>query len=154
MLSPNGFQLYVGTPHNFYTIYAKESRTEIGEEREFLKGFKRLEVPVINDNGKSAWEEKYPLQAMDKVRLKTGVNKFESQMLLKPSNIAEGVGRKSDKELWQFISIAFGSLAEIETQYFIAIRLEYIENNKKILTLMNDEKKLFLGFRNYIKNKN
>ena len=34
-----------------------------------------------------------------------------------PSNIAEGTGRKSDKELLQFISMALGSLAELETQY-------------------------------------
>lgn len=90
ILTPGGSQLYVGTPHNFYTIYAKEARKEIGEEREFLRGFKRLEVPVIDENGNSAWEEKYPLYAMEKVRLKTGVNKFDSQMLLKPTNIAEG----------------------------------------------------------------
>jgi len=90
ILTPEGVQLYVGTPHNFYTIYAKEPRLEIGEEKEFLHGFKRLEVPVIDENGKSAWEEKYPLHAMEKVKLKTGINKFESQMLLKPANIAEG----------------------------------------------------------------
>jgi len=42
-----------------------------------------------------------------------------------PSNIAEGAARKSDKELLQFISIAIGSLAELETQYLIAIRLGF-----------------------------
>jgi four helix bundle protein len=43
-----------------------------------------------------------------------------------PSNIAEGAARKSDKELLQFLSIAIGSLAELETQYLIAIRLGFL----------------------------
>jgi len=37
-----------------------------------------------------------------------------------PSNIAEGAGRNYSKELLQFIGIASGSLAELETQLELA----------------------------------
>ena len=70
-----------------------------------------------------------------------------------PSNIAEGAARKSDKELLQFLSIAIGSLAELETQYLIAIRLGFLEKDKSLTNLINDEKQLLLGFRNFIKKK-
>jgi len=42
-----------------------------------------------------------------------------------PSNIAEGQARKSTKEFLQFISVARGSLAELETQLELAVRLRY-----------------------------
>ncbi len=42
-----------------------------------------------------------------------------------PSNIADGQGRKSDKEFAHHISIAYGSLREVETQILIAGRLGY-----------------------------
>ncbi|MDP2687672.1 MAG: four helix bundle protein [Aequorivita sp.] len=60
------------------------------------------------------------------------------------SNIAEGSARKGNKELLQFINIALGSLAELETQYIIAQRLTYIEPNNKVEELMNDQKTLAL----------
>lgn len=41
ILTPGGTQLYIGTPHTYYSIYAKEARTEIGEEDIFMKGFRR-----------------------------------------------------------------------------------------------------------------
>jgi four helix bundle protein len=43
-----------------------------------------------------------------------------------PSNIAEGAGRFSPKEFVQFLYIASGSLAELETHLVIAHRLGYI----------------------------
>ncbi|WP_298267960.1 four helix bundle protein [Geobacter sp.] len=42
-----------------------------------------------------------------------------------PANIAEGHARKSSREFLQFISIALGSLAEVETHLHIAQRLKY-----------------------------
>ena len=45
-----------------------------------------------------------------------------------PSNIAEGFGRKGNRELMQFLYISLGSLSELETQLEIANRLAYINN--------------------------
>ncbi|HKC66104.1 MAG TPA: four helix bundle protein, partial [Pyrinomonadaceae bacterium] len=42
-----------------------------------------------------------------------------------PSNIAEGQGRKSINEFLHHLSIAYGSLREVETQILIAERLLY-----------------------------
>ena len=44
-----------------------------------------------------------------------------------PSNLAEGSGRNSSGELRQFVGIASGSLAELETQLELAVRLGFLE---------------------------
>ena len=44
-----------------------------------------------------------------------------------PSNIAEGSGKDSEKDFARFLSIALGSLYELETQVEIAYRRGYIE---------------------------
>jgi four helix bundle protein len=47
-----------------------------------------------------------------------------------PSNIAEGNARNSQAEYIQFLSIARGSLAEVETQLILAERFGYISREK------------------------
>ena len=44
-----------------------------------------------------------------------------------PANVAEGAGRKSTGEFIQFVGIARGSLAELETLLVVAGRLDYLE---------------------------
>lgn len=47
-----------------------------------------------------------------------------------PANIAEGHERRHPKEYIQHLSIASGSLAELETHILIANRLNYINDNR------------------------
>lgn len=45
-----------------------------------------------------------------------------------PSNIAEGAARKSNKEYIQFLYIALGSAAELETQLLTSKNVNYIDD--------------------------
>jgi len=47
-----------------------------------------------------------------------------------PANIAEGRERKHSKEFLQHLSIAYSSMAELETHIQIAQRLNYIDSTK------------------------
>jgi four helix bundle protein len=48
-----------------------------------------------------------------------------------PSNIAEGKGRSSDRELLQFLNHARGALYELQTQIKLAARLSYLESDPR-----------------------
>ncbi|MGF7042072.1 four helix bundle protein [Mucilaginibacter lappiensis] len=66
-----------------------------------------------------------------------------------PSNIAEGCGRKSNKELHHFLSIALGSSFELETQLIIAKEFNYINQEKleDACTVITDIQKMLYGLQ-------
>ncbi len=59
-----------------------------------------------------------------------------------PSNIAEGAARSSTREFIQFLHIARGSLAELETQIHLAVQARYIENANTLLYQVEEVGKL------------
>ncbi len=61
-----------------------------------------------------------------------------------PSNIAEGQRRKYRNEFVQFLSIARGSCAELETQIYLSIELKYIpsDSGKAILQDLEEVNRL------------
>ncbi|WP_183565525.1 four helix bundle protein [Mucilaginibacter sp. SP1R1] len=66
-----------------------------------------------------------------------------------PSNIAEGCGRGSNKELHRFLSIALGSSFELETQLIIVKEFNYISQQKleKACAIITDIQKMVYGLQ-------
>lgn len=71
------------------------------------------------------------------------------------SNIAEGHARESTKEYLRFISIALGSLAELETQFIISNNLNYINqvNLDGILEKTSEIGRMLRGLQKSLKAK-
>lgn len=89
VLVPGGLQLYVGTPHTYDTIYAGNALTGAHNDKPFLSGFHRLQVPILGPSGRSLWPERFPPERIEAIRQRSGPNKFKSQMLLQPVNILD-----------------------------------------------------------------
>jgi four helix bundle protein len=68
-----------------------------------------------------------------------------------PSNIAEGAGRTGRKEFLQFLSVARGSLCELETQIILAKNFGYVSDTSKIGQKIERLFSLLGGLMNSIK---
>ena len=77
------------------------------------------------------------------------VSQMNRAVISIPSNIAEGAGRNSDKELAQFLSIAVGSAFELETQMILAQELKFIskENADTILPRISKIQKMLFALK-------
>lgn len=66
-----------------------------------------------------------------------------------PSNIAEGQARRTTADYIRFVSIAEGSLAEVETQLIIAIDLGFCAESdaKEIFGLLTEVRKMLNALR-------
>ena len=46
------------------------------------------------------------------------------------ANIAEGFGRRSDKEFANFLNIAHGSVSEVQSHLYVALDLSYVQSSR------------------------
>lgn len=66
-----------------------------------------------------------------------------------PSNIAEGCGRGTDKQLGQFLDIAVGSNCELETQVYLANDLNLInaETRDRLANELSEIRRMIIKFK-------
>ena len=71
-----------------------------------------------------------------------------------PANIAEGQARNNPGEFRQFLGIAKGSLAELETWIMLCERLVYLDSvsSEKLLNCCEEIQKLLAGLQKSLKN--
>lgn len=101
-----------------------------------------LTVDIYNTTNEFPKEELYGL-----------TNQIRRCAISVPSNIAEGCARQSAKETIQFLYIALGSTAELETQLLISQSLNYIKDADKILDKIKTVKGLLQGLIKFFKAK-
>ena len=67
-----------------------------------------------------------------------------------PANIAEGRSRNTKKEFLNFLRIAYGSLAEMETHFIVAFELEMVTQSEldEILSKSSEIGRMLNGLRN------
>ncbi|WP_019038868.1 four helix bundle protein [Psychroflexus tropicus] len=82
-------------------------------------------------------------------------NQIRRSAVSVPSNIAEGSGRNSWKELYNFVSYSIGSAAELDTQLIIAKNLIYLnaEAEETLFAMIEKTRKLLSGYKKYVKSK-
>ena len=69
------------------------------------------------------------------------------------SNIAEGFARRTSKEFANFLNMAHGSAAEVQSQLYIARDLGYITETRfhELYQLAEEVSKMVQGFIDYLK---
>ncbi len=72
------------------------------------------------------------------------------------SNIAEGMEKESNKDKMRFLNIAEGSIAELITQIYIGIEINYIEKDIGLnwKNELNEILKMLRGFKKTLEEKN
>lgn len=81
------------------------------------------------------------------------VNQIRRASVSIMANIAEGFGRKGNKEFLQFISIAEGSLCELQSHLFISLDAEYLsqEKFKELFALTEEAQRIINGLAEYLR---
>jgi len=69
------------------------------------------------------------------------------------ANIAEGYGRRSDKEFANFLNIAHGSVAETQSHLYIAADLGYLKQEEfdKLYSLLDEVSRMVMSLSQHLR---
>lgn len=113
------------------------------------------QVPVRSYRDLVAWQKAMDLaelvysatKAFPKDELYGLTSQLRRAAVSVPSNIAEGQGRNTTRDFRNHLSIAYGSLQEVETQSLLSHRLGFLprENLQTILEMTSEVARLING---------
>ncbi|HEY0663963.1 MAG TPA: four helix bundle protein [Thiobacillaceae bacterium] len=94
-------------------------------------------------------------RSFPQIELYALANQLQRAAVSIPSNIAEGHTRNTTRDYLRFVSIAMGSLAEVETQIELAARLNYlgIEQRDALFTTTDELGRMLQGLRKSLQSK-
>lgn len=113
-----------------------------------MKNFKQLKVW---QQGREIAIDVYKLsESLDRQQSYTFSSQITRAALSIPSNIAEGSGKRSDKEYFRYFEIALGSSFELETQLDIMRELKIGECAfiEALIDNTNEEQRMLYGLMN------
>ncbi len=114
-----------------------------------MQDFKRLAVwSVSMDLAQSVYETTANFPPGERYELTKQMRRCSVSI---PSNIAEGCGRTTRRELAYFVGVAIGSAHELETQVLLATRLGLIASNDRLLTQVHRAKAMLLRFHRSVR---
>jgi four helix bundle protein len=69
------------------------------------------------------------------------------------ANIAEGFGRRSDKEFANFLNMAHGSVSETQSHLYVALDLSYVDETSftKLYELLDEVSKMTLALAQHLR---
>ena len=69
------------------------------------------------------------------------------------ANIAEGYGRRSNKEFANFLNYSHGSVAEVQSHLYISLDQHYIDEKcfKAVFQMCDEVSRMILGLHNYVR---
>ena len=69
------------------------------------------------------------------------------------ANIAEGFGRRSDKEFANFLNMAHGSASECQSHLYVALDLEYISEDdfRGLYSAIDEGSRMIIGLSHHLR---
>ncbi len=119
-----------------------------------MAGFKRFEDILAWQKARQATRLVYQITANVNFAKDFGLrDQIRRSSVSIMANIAEGYGRRSDKEFSNFLNIAHGSIAETQSYLYIAFDLNYLnqEHFKNLYDLLDEVSKMIMSLTQHLR---
>jgi four helix bundle protein len=119
-----------------------------------MAGFKKLEDIMAWQKARQATKLVYQITSNGDFSRDFGLrDQIRRASVSIMANIAEGYGRRSDKEFSNFLNIAHGSIAETQSHLYVALDLNYLPQNDfgKIYSLLDEVSKMVMSLTQHLR---
>jgi four helix bundle protein len=119
-----------------------------------MAGFKKFEDILAWQKARQSTRLVYEITAEGQFAKDFGLrDQIRRSCVSVMANIAEGYGRRSDKEFSNFLNIAHGSIAETQSHLYIALDLNYLNriNFNRLYALLDEVSRMVMSLTQHLR---